>query len=159
MTKEVTCCQPDTDLAAASGLMWENDCGVLPVVEHGDLTGIITDRDICIALGTNNRRAADVPVREVASRDVQICSPDADVKSAMATMRRAKVRRLPVVEDGKLEGILALNDIVEAVDRKHGDIDYEEVMNTVKAISEHWPHKPATSAAAASQLPAALGAA
>ena len=55
------------------------------------------------------------------------------------------VRRVPVVDDeGKLQGILALNDIILAVDRKHGSIDYEEVMNTIKAISEHrGGHKPA----------------
>ena len=155
MTKEVKYCGPDTDLAAASALMWANDCGVLPVAEDGKLTGIITDRDICIALGTSNRRAAEVPVGEVASQDVQTCSPDADVHAAMAIMRRAKVRRLPVVDDGKLEGILALNDIVEAVDRKHGDLDYEEVMNTVKAVSEHRAHKPAATAAPTGRPPIA----
>ena len=147
MTKEVKYCRPDANLAAASALMWTNDCGVLPVVEDGKLTGIITDRDICIALGTKNRRAAEVRVGEVASQNVETCSADEEVHSALATMRRAKVRRLPVVDDGKLEGILALNDFVEAVDRKHGDIDYEDVMNTMKVIGEHRAHKPAASAA------------
>jgi CBS domain-containing protein len=137
MTKDVKSCGPDTNLAAATELMWNADCGVLPVVENGRLAGIITDRDISIALGTRNRRASDVKVGEVATRDVQTCAPDADVHSALAIMRRAKVRRLPVTEDGKLEGILALNDVIEAVDRKHGDIDYEDVMNTMKAICEH----------------------
>jgi CBS domain-containing protein len=139
--------------------MWANDCGILPVVEDGKLTGIITDRDICIALGTKNRRAAEVRVDEVASQDVQTCSPDADVHAALATMRRAKVRRLPVVDDGKLEGILALNDIVEAVDRKHGDIDYEDVMNTMKAICEHRTHKPAATTVSGSRPPAPVAAA
>jgi len=147
MTKEVKRCGPDTDLATASALMWANDCGVLPVERDGKLIGIITDRDICIALGTRNRRAAEVPVGEVASQDVQTCFPDADVHAAMATMRRAKVHRLPVVDDGKLEGILALNDIVDAVDRRHGDIDYEEVMNTMKAVSEHRAKTPAAAVA------------
>jgi HSP20 family protein len=50
-------------------------------------------------------------------------------------MRRAKVRRMPVVDDGDLKGILALNDIVEAVDRKDGDIDYEEVLNTMRRFA------------------------
>lgn len=149
MTKEVKCCRLDTNLAAAAELMWTTDCGVLPVMDDGKLAGIITDRDICIALGTQNRPAAEVSAGEVATRDVQTCSPDADVHAAMAAMRRAKVRRLPVLEEGKLEGILALNDLVEAVDRKRADIDYEEVMNTVKAVSEHRKHKPAAKAAAA----------
>lgn len=137
MTKGVKCCGPGMNLAAASELMWSSDCGALPVTEDGKLAGIITGRDICIALGTRNRPAAEVAVEEVATRNVQTCAPDADIHTAMAAMRRAKVRRLPVVEDGRIEGILALNDIIEAVDRKYGEIDYEDVLNTIKAVSEH----------------------
>ena len=144
MTEELRCCQPDTNLAVATELMWNNDCGVLPVVDDGKLAGIITDRDICIALGTRNRPAADMAVKDVAAHEVQTCAPDDDVHMAMAVMRRAKVHRLPVVNnEGKLEGVVALNDIVLAADRKHGAIDYEEVMNTIKAVSEHRGYKPA----------------
>lgn len=145
MTQEPKCCGLDTNLAAAAELMWNNDCGVLPVVDgDGKLAGIVTDRDMCIALGTRNRLAADTAVKDVATGEVQTCTPDDDAHTAMAIMRRAKVRRLPVVgEGGKLEGIVALNDIVVAADRKHGAIDYEEVMNTVKAVSEHRGRKPA----------------
>jgi CBS domain-containing protein len=58
MAKPTTTCRPKTDLAAASALMWENDCRVLPVLEEtGRPVGILTDRDICIALGTRNTRA------------------------------------------------------------------------------------------------------
>ena len=56
MTKTVVFCRHETNLAAATALMWDNDCGTLPVVsESGKVIGIITDRDICIALGTRNR--------------------------------------------------------------------------------------------------------
>lgn len=138
MTKEPQCCGLDTNLAAAAGLMWSNDCGALPVVEDGKLAGIITDRDICIGLGTRNQPAADARVRDVASHEVQTCAPDDDIHTAMAIMRRAKVHRLPVVSNGgRVEGIIALNDLVLAAHRKHGEVDYEEVMNTVKALSEH----------------------
>ncbi len=143
MNKEPQCCGPETNLAAAAELMWSHDCGVLPVVEDGKLAGIITDRDICIALGTRNRLAADMTVKDAATGEVQTCTPDDDIHTAMGIMRRAKIRRLPVVSDGgKLEGIVALNDLVLAADRKHGEIDYEEVMNTMKAVSEHRSHKP-----------------
>lgn len=138
MTKQPKCCEPSTNLGVAAELMWNNDCGVLPVVEDGKLAGIVTDRDICIALGTRNRAAADTNVKEVATAPVQTCAPDADVHTAMAIMRRAKVRRLPVVNDeGNLEGIVALNDIVLALDGQYGEIDYEDVLSTMKAVSEH----------------------
>lgn len=137
MTRNVKCCTPDTNLAAAIELMWKADCGVLPVVDNGKLAGIITDRDISIALGTRNRRASEVTVRDVATRQVETCAPEAELSSALAIMRRAKVRRLPVTENGKLEGILALNDIIGAVDRARGDIAYEDVVDTLRAIGEH----------------------
>ena len=141
MTKDVKSCTLGTNLATAVELMWSADCGVLPVLEDGALVGIITDRDICIALGTRTRLATDINVGEVATRAVQTCAPNADINSAMAVMRRAKVRRLPVVDNNQLQGLIALNDIIEAVNRKHGDIDYEDVMNTLKAVSEHRTHK------------------
>jgi CBS domain-containing protein len=141
MTKHVQSCEPNTNLAAATELMWKADCGVLPVVADGKLTGILTDRDICMALGTRNRPASEISAGEVATADVETCEPGADVHAAMTLMRKARVRRLPVVEDGQLEGILALNDIVDAVDRKHGALDYEQVMSTMKAICEHRSHR------------------
>ena len=137
MTKEPACCGPDTNLAAAAELMWKTDCGVLPVVDNGNLAGMITDRDICIALGTRNQRAGEIAVKDVAAREVQTCSADEDIARAMLTMRRAKVRRLPGVSNGgKLEGIVALNDLALATERKR-EIDQQEVLETMRAVSQH----------------------
>jgi CBS domain-containing protein len=147
MTEPAVCCAPDLNLAAAAELMWNHDCGVLPVVEDGRLAGIITDRDICIAVGTRNRPAAELTVGDVATREVETCAPDSDIHAAMTILRRAKVRRLPVVnEQGNLEGLVGLNDIILTVGRKHSQVTYEEVLNTVKAVSEHRAHKPAAKA-------------
>jgi signal-transduction protein with cAMP-binding, CBS, and nucleotidyltransferase domain len=137
MTRDVATLVPESNLAQAAEMMWNADCGALPVLSEGKLTGIVTDRDICIALGTRNHPASEILVKDVATPEVQTAAADASVQTAMSLMRRAKVRRLPVLEDGKLVGLLALNDIVDAVDRKHGEIDYEDVLNTVKAVSEH----------------------
>lgn len=135
MTGEVACCRLDTNLAAAAGLMWVRDCGVLPVVEDGRLFGIITDRDICIALGTKNRGATEVTVGEVCTRDVHVCGADDDIDSAMAQMRRAKVRRLPVVTAGQVAGLLALNDVAAAADVR-STLSASEVIDTLKAVGE-----------------------
>jgi CBS domain-containing protein len=153
MTDQPKYCGPETNLAAATELMWTNDCGVLPVVEDGKLAGIVTDRDICMALGTRNSKATETMVKGVATREVETCNPDDELPTAMATMCRAKVRRLPVVENGKLAGILALNDIILAAEHNHGAVPAEEVMDTMIAVSHHRIDKPATSSLVPSQWP------
>jgi signal-transduction protein with cAMP-binding, CBS, and nucleotidyltransferase domain len=120
--------------------MWKGDCGTLAVLDADRLVGVITDRDICIALGTRNRPASEVLVKDIVSVDPQTCTPDVDLHAAMATMQRAKVRRLPVVENGKLEGILALDDIVELVCREQRKLDNAEVIKTLEAVSAHSVH-------------------
>jgi CBS domain-containing protein len=152
MTREVSCCTTGTNLATATEMIWTTDCGVLPVVDDGKLAGIITDRDICIALGTQNRRATEVTAGEVATHDVQTCNSGNDVSSAMSIMRRAKVRRLPVVDDGKIVGILALNDIVNAVDVS-ADINASEVIDTLKAVGERRHPRPAAKSVAPDHWP------
>jgi CBS domain-containing protein len=119
LTERVTTCQPETNLAAASALMWEKDCGVLPVLnETGELAGILTDRDVCIALGTRNRLPSEITVREVMGTGVLICKSTDDIRSALQIMLEAKVRRLPVVsENGVLEGIVSISDILRSARR------------------------------------------
>jgi CBS-domain-containing membrane protein len=81
----------------------------------GQVIGMITDRDICIALGTRNRAAAHIRAEEVISDKPFVCRPNDDVRKALATMKEQRVRRLPVVDaDGKLLGVLSVNDIVLA---------------------------------------------
>jgi CBS domain-containing protein len=143
MTSNVAACRPETNLAAAAGLMWHYDCGVIPVVD-GDkkVVGVITDRDICMAVAMNNRFASEIAVREVISGEVFACTPDDEVSQALAIMQRRKVLRLPVVnQDGTLQGILSMNDIVSRAEdgrESMGDgISYAEVVNTRKVIGEH----------------------
>src|SRR5262245_29692720 len=99
MTTEVKFCGLETNLAAATELMWNNDCGILPIVEAGQVIGVITDRDICIALGTRSRHAAEVVTASVVSPSVFVCSADDDVKTALAKMKKERVRRLPVTDE------------------------------------------------------------
>ena len=127
-------CTPETTVAEAAHLMWDADCGVLPVVDDGELVGVVTDRDMYIALATQNERAAVLRVGAVATTDVVTCQPEDDVQVALATMQRARVRRLPVVGRARtLMGILSLNDIIRVLgsDPTLRDAD---VVNTLKAI-------------------------
>jgi CBS domain-containing protein len=114
MNKPVIFCHPDDNLAIAGALLWEHNCGALPVVDNdGRLQGMITDRDICIALTTRNMLAADIFVSEVMSTNISSCSADNSINDAVKMMRNAKVRRVPVVDrDHKLIGIISLTDIL-----------------------------------------------
>jgi CBS domain-containing protein len=143
MTSDVQCCGPDTNLAAAAKMMWDSDCGALPVLNvQGQVMGMITDRDICMAAATKNKPASDITVWETVSGKVSTCNMSDDVRTALDIMKREKVRRLPVVdEDGVLQGIVAMNDFVllagEAKGGKAPAISYEDVVRTMKAISAH----------------------
>jgi CBS domain-containing protein len=137
MTTGPKTCTPDTTVAEAAHLMWEGDCGILPVVDDGELVGIVTDRDMYIALATRNTRASRLRVGAVATTKLATCVPDDDVRVALATMRQARVRRLPVVGFGNtLLGILSMNDIVVAAGVDEA-VRNEDIVRTLKAICAH----------------------
>lgn len=148
MTHDVKACFPDTNLATAAALMLENDCGVLPVVVDGrNAIGVITDRDIAIAVGTRGRKPQKIRVDEVIHGPLIACTPDDDVHTALKTMRKDKVRRLPVLtNDGMLKGILSINDVVLHAQKGNKELDYDDVVGTFKAICEH-PHAKALATA------------
>src|SRR5450755_4215397 len=143
MTQQVATCRPETNLAEAAALMWEKDCGALPVLaESGELTGIITDRDICIALGTRNVRSSDLCVRDVVKDHPLVCRSSEDIHVALQTMHDAKIRRLPVVnENASLEGIVSIDDVVLSAAHGNGKLDhgitYGDVITTLQAIYIH----------------------
>ncbi len=122
-------------------IMWESDCGALPVVSHEkQVVGMITDRDICMAAATKHRLASDIAVGEVASRAVYACSPDDDVKEALKTMEKERLRRLPALDtDGVLQGMLSMNDVVLHAEqgtkgRKTPTLSYKDAISALKEI-------------------------
>src|SRR5580700_6509565 len=115
MAKNVSACTAGTNAAEAAELMWIHDCGVLPVVADSDgrLVGIVTDRDLFIALGTKGQNASGLTIGEVMRPEVFSCAPSDDLHNALKIMANRQVHRLPVVDgDGALTGILSLNDVV-----------------------------------------------
>jgi CBS domain-containing protein len=138
MVTNVTVCRPDTNLAAIAELLWQGACGSLPVRdEFGRVTSLITDRDVCIALGTRNQKASEVEVKDVSLPRVFTCAPDDDVRTALKTMASQGIHRLPVVDGhGDLVGILSIDDVIQRAVRRPtpAEIGYDEVMDTLKAI-------------------------
>ena len=138
MTRNPKFCRVDNNLAEAAELLWSTNCGALPVLdEQGKTIGMVTDRDICIAVGTRNLRPSEVEVGQVAVWRLFACTPEHDVHAALATMKAEKVRRLAVLQEGALEGILSLNDIALHAAKRQGDLSYADVAETLKAICEH----------------------
>jgi CBS-domain-containing membrane protein len=114
MTANPAFCHRETNLAEVAALMWQHNCGALPVLDkNGSLVGVITDRDVCIALGTRNRVAAEVSAAEVITGRHFTCGPDDNIRHALQRMQDNQVRRLPVVDrEEHLRGIISIDDIV-----------------------------------------------
>jgi CBS domain-containing protein len=151
MNHEVTTCRPDATLESAAMLMWNGDCGTVAIVDdESKVIGIITDRDICMAVALQHKTASEIQVQEVMSRQLFTCHPENDIMNALKTMSFQKVRRLPVINDsGQLEGIISIEDIIARADRgRRGiqtpELSYDDTMTTLKAICRS--HKPEGSA-------------
>jgi CBS domain-containing protein len=143
-TSNVKTVSPDTDLAVVAKLMWEGDCGAVPVVtDDRKVIGMITDRDICIAAATRAKPPAEIRAGEViTNHGVHAVKPDDDVRVAMRTMRKHKVRRLPVVDrEQRLAGIVSINDLAIAASPSQADsVPAQEFLETFQAICAHEKH-------------------
>lgn len=141
MTRNVKSCGTNDSLDTAASLMWDGDCGAIPVVdENKRLVGILTDRDITMAAYTRDRTLKSIPVGTTMSSAVRTCRADDRVEQAEATMRTAQVRRLPVVnEREELVGILSLNDLMRAAvapGRHAGPPQVGDMARTMAAICQ-----------------------
>ncbi len=145
MTYNVKCCFLDTRLSAAATMMWDSDCGALPVLNaQRHVLGMITDRDICMAAATKSKPTWDITVWEAVSGKVYTCQMSDDVHTALDIMEREKIRRLPVLdEDGILQGMLTMNDLILAAsehkNRSAWELSSKDVIRTLKTISAHRP--------------------
>ncbi len=159
---DVRACVPQNNLATAAGVLWEGDCGILPVTDGtGKVVGVVTDRDICMATATKHRRAEEIAVSELIGGRVRTCGPEDSVLEALRIMREGRVRRLPVVDaEGKLKGILSINDLVRrAKPGADTDLSYEAVILTLQAVGMPWKETAAESKKPAGPRRAAVTAA
>jgi CBS domain-containing protein len=116
MTADVGSCRPFDTIDRGARIMWERDCGAVPVVDQeGRAIAMLTDRDICMAALTQGRTLAEIHVSSAMSRQLWSCRTGDDVKEAEKVMRAHQVRRLPVVDaEGKLVGLLSISDLARA---------------------------------------------
>jgi CBS domain-containing protein len=145
MTRDVASCAASDTLNRAAQLMWEYDCGCVPVVDaDAKVVGIVTDRDVTMAAYTQGKPLTEMFVGDIMTRDVLTCSPSESLAVAEGRLRELQVRRLPVVDQsGKLVGVVSLNDFaLEAAREKgsrHPELKPVEVARTLAEISRHRP--------------------
>ena len=123
-------------LDAAARVLWEQDCGIVPVVDATNvLVGVVTDRDLCMASYTQGRPLDEIAVAGPMARQLRTCRPDDSITTVLSLMQQAQVHRLPVVDArGVLLGIVAINDIVRAAHNRPAAIDAASVVKTLALI-------------------------
>jgi CBS domain-containing protein len=135
-------CRREANLGEAAELMWKGNCGFLPITgADNKVCGVITDRDICIALGTRNKLAGKVAAGEVTSGKLYACSPEDDIHVALLTMREGGVRRLPVIDaEGRAVGVLSMDDVLLRAEPSGSarivELSTDEVVRSYRAIHQ-----------------------
>lgn len=142
MSRGASTCRASDSLAQAARIMWDRDCGCVPVVDDaGKLVGIITDRDVCMAAYTQGVRLEDSPVASAMSRNVACCEAKDSLRRVHELMRQNAVRRIPVIDaDRKPIGLVSIGDLLRgAALASSGPREGDEVVKTLEAITS--PHK------------------
>lgn len=143
MAKEVVTCGPEDSLDSIALLMWNHDCGAVPIVgSDRHPLGMITDRDIAMASALQHKPLWQISAQEVANgRKVVTCRSSASAEEAVRKMGEHGVRRLPVIDgSGRVEGLLSLDDAVCHTGLGKGDesssLPYEEVLSALKEVCQ-----------------------
>lgn len=111
MTRNVACLNPAATVVEAAQLMQKHNVGSIPVCDESGVVGIVTDRDIVVRNIAHGKDPGQTPVRDVMTSQVIAVGPETDIRDVFGIMSQKKVRRLPVVENNQLVGIIALGDI------------------------------------------------
>lgn len=141
MSIDVATCRRRTNLAEAVALMWERDCGALPVLddEGTQVIGLLTDRDIAVAVGTRGQLAAQLAAEEAMSQQPQHCRDTDELAQALGRMSERKIRRLPVLNaSDQLCGMLSIDDVIAAVGKigkRAAGPTTAELLRAVQALS------------------------
>ncbi len=143
MSSEVKVCTDTDTLNRAAQLMWEFDCGCIPIISangDGRLVGVVTDRDIAMAAYTQGKPLWAIPVGTAMARSVIVCHADDGISHAERLMRDNHIRRLPVLDQNEvLVGMLSLNDVAREAEHelatgRRAEVTSEGVLQTLAAV-------------------------
>ena len=127
MTADPVTISRSNSVVDVARLMESADVGSVPVVDGGTPVGIVTDRDIAIRVVAKGKDPSSTQVGEIATDQPYYVEPEQDLDEALELMAYRKVRRLPVVDDGQLVGMLAQADVVHEVKEKKAAHVIEEI--------------------------------
>lgn len=130
MTSRCVTLTPNDNIYEAAVAMRDHDIGFIPVVEGSRLVGVLTDRDLVVR-GIAEKHSGSNSIMECVTKDVQTVSPNLSVDEAASMMAEKQIRRLPVVENGELKGVVALGDLAIR------EIFVSEAGEALSSISEH----------------------
>jgi CBS domain-containing protein len=116
----------DSMIAEAAQAMRDSDIGDVIVLDDGEISGIVTDRDIVVRAIATGKDPSTTPLREIYTQDLTTLTPDSNLDEAVEMMRQKAIRRLPVVEGGKAVGVLSLGDLAIERDPKSALADISE---------------------------------
>ena len=137
MSHPVISCPVDSTADVPARLMWEFDCGVIPLVDQdGRVAGIVTDRDLCMAALMQGKPLFEIGVSSVMTRDVVCCRADEGVEAAETQMRDNRIRRVPIVDDdGHPVGVFAMNDLARLASGSKRSVVDRELVRTLATVS------------------------
>lgn len=140
MTSNVASCHVDSNLEAVALLMWNHDCGAIPVVDTaGRPFGLVTDRDIAIGCALNNRPLWDMRAGDLLDgRPLYACMENDEVTGALELMRNRAVRRLPVTDRSEeLKGMLSMSNLIQLARERPDEstLSFSQLAEALKAVT------------------------
>jgi len=137
MSTPALCCSIDATLDVPARLMWEADCGAIPVVDRdGRLAGIVTDRDICMACYTQGKPPSAIGVVSIMAEDIVTCRPEDSLETLERSLGQHQVRRVPVVDETRRPiGVVSLNNLARHAASVDDGMEHGVVL-TMAAICE-----------------------
>lgn len=116
--KEIVQATPETNLQEVAELMNQNHVGCIPICQEEQVVGFVTDRDIVTRAIANKLDCSSTRVSEIMNTKIIKTTPDTDINEALEIMKDNQIRRLPVIQDNKIVGILSMGDIALTLDEE-----------------------------------------
>ena len=138
MHRDIGCCQLGESMDRAAQVMWERDCGCVPIADRDNkIQGMITDRDIAMAAYTNGNALGALTVDRAMSVNTQCCHTEDSLEDALESMSKGQVHRLPVVdEEDHVLGILSLADVLQSMGREKAKSRRKLTDNVLEVLVE-----------------------